>query len=77
MGVIEWDTVKNAYVTFFSNQTGYVSVAPNDDKILIVGYDNIVNVLAPTSERPNPHCDVHTYYFLYLDKAAGRVHIAV
>lgn len=51
-GVIEWDTVRNAFVAFFSNQTGYVSVAPGDDKVLVLGYDNIVNVLAPTSERP-------------------------
>lgn len=47
-GVIEWDTVQNSFVAFFSNQTGYVSVAPGDDKILVVGYDSTVNVLAPT-----------------------------
>lgn len=55
MGVIEWDTVANAFVTFFSNMTGYVSVAPGDDKVLVVGYDTNVNVLAPTSERPLSH----------------------
>lgn len=49
-GFFEWDAVHNTFVHFFGNITGYVSVAPADDKILVVGYDDYVNVLQPTSE---------------------------
>jgi hypothetical protein len=50
MGFIEWNTVTNTFVHFFSNITGYVSVAPGDDEILVVGYDSNVNVLKPQGE---------------------------
>ncbi|CAK0787274.1 hypothetical protein CVIRNUC_010492 [Coccomyxa viridis] len=47
MGVFEWNTVSNTFVRFFPNITGYVSVAPGDDEVLVVGYDSNVNVLKP------------------------------
>ena len=50
MGVLEWNTVTNTFVHFFSNITGYVSVAPGDDEVLVVGYDSNVNVLKPQGE---------------------------
>ena len=50
MGFFEWNTVTNTFVHFFSNITGYVSVAPGDDEILVVGYDSNVNVLKPQGE---------------------------
>ena len=47
VGVFEWNTAANTFVKFFSNITGYVSVAPGDDEVLIIGYDHRVNVLKP------------------------------
>jgi hypothetical protein len=47
MGVFEWNTATNTFVKFFANVTGYVSVAPGDDEVLVVGYDSNVNVLRP------------------------------
>ena len=46
-GIFEWNTVTNTFVKFFANITGYVSVAPGDDEVLVVGYDSNVNVLKP------------------------------
>ena len=43
MGIFEWNTVSNTFVQFFGNITGYVSVAPGDDEVLVVGYDSNVN----------------------------------
>jgi hypothetical protein len=52
MGVFEWDTASNTFVKFFGNITGYVSVAPGDDEVLVVGYDSNVNVLKPQGTAP-------------------------
>ncbi len=49
-GIFEWNTVTNTFVKFFANITGYVSVAPGDDEVLVVGYDSNVNVLKPQGE---------------------------
>lgn len=49
-GIFEWNTVTNTFVKFFANITGYVSVAPGDDEVLVVGYDSNVNVLKPQSK---------------------------
>ena len=47
-GVLEWDSVNNTLVHFFPNQTGYLSAAPADDKILVLFYNTpIVSVLEP------------------------------
>lgn len=54
MGVFEWNTATNTFVKFFPNITGYVSVAPGDDEILVVGYDSNVNVLKPQGELLRP-----------------------
>ena len=54
MGVFEWNTVSNTFVQFFPNITGYVSVAPGDDEVLVVGYDSNVNVLKPQGESQDP-----------------------
>ena len=48
LGILEWDSVSNTLVQFFPNQTGYLSAAPADDKILVLDYDTpTVNVLQP------------------------------
>ncbi|BDA42283.1 hypothetical protein COCOBI_03-1700 [Coccomyxa sp. Obi] len=47
MGVFEWNTVSNTFVAFFSNITGYVSAAPGDDEVLVIGYDSNINILKP------------------------------
>jgi len=48
MGVLEWDSVNNTLVHFFPNQTGYLSAAPADDKILVLFYDTpIISILEP------------------------------
>lgn len=54
MGIFEWNTVSNTFVQFFSNITGYVSVAPGDDEVLVVGYDSNVNVLKPQGGPQGP-----------------------
>ena len=54
MGVFEWNTVSNTFVRFFPNITGYVSVAPGDDEVLVVGYDSNVNVLKPQGVCQDP-----------------------
>ena len=47
-GVLEWDSVNNTLVHFFPNQTGYLSAAPADDKILVLFYDTpIISILEP------------------------------
>lgn len=53
-GVFEWNTVTNTFVKFFANITGYVSVAPGDDEVLVVGYDSNVNVLKPQGAPISP-----------------------
>ncbi|CAL5229447.1 g12772 [Coccomyxa viridis] len=50
-GIFEWNTVTNTFVKFFANITGYVSVAPGDDEVLVVGYDSNVNVLKPQANN--------------------------
>ena len=48
LGILEWDSITNTLVQFFGDQTGYLSAAPADDKILVLDYDApIVNVLQP------------------------------
>ena len=48
LGILEWDSLSNTLVQFFPNQTGYLSAAPADDKILVLDYDTpTVNVLQP------------------------------
>ena len=48
LGILEWDSVTNTLVEFFPNQTGYLSAAPADDKILVLNYDYpTVDVLQP------------------------------
>jgi hypothetical protein len=59
-GVFEWNTATNTFVHFFSNFTGYVSVAPADDKVLVIGYDDAVQVLAPTSNG-RPAAEQYTF----------------
>ena len=59
MGVFEWNTVSNTFVQFFGNITGYVSVAPGDDEVLVVGYDSNVNVLKPQGECQDPFVRGH------------------
>ena len=54
MGIFEWNTVSNTFVKFFANITGYVSVAPGDDEVLVVGYDSNVNVLKPQGMPVSP-----------------------
>ena len=60
MGVFEWNTVSNTFVQFFPNITGYVSVAPGDDEVLVVGYDSNVNVLKPQGGCQNPSVKVQS-----------------
>ena len=59
-GVFEWNTVSNTFVRFFSNFTGYVSVAPGDDKVLVIGYDDAVQVLLPTGNG-QPATEQYTF----------------
>ena len=48
MGMLEWDSVNNTLVHFFPNQTGYLSAAPADDKILVLFYDTpTISILEP------------------------------
>ena len=59
LGVLEWDLVTNTLVQFFPNQTGYLSAAPADDKILVLFYDTpTVSVLQPNGafreQTPGP-----------------------
>ena len=54
MGIFEWNTVSNTFVQFFGNITGYVSVAPGDDEVLVVGYDSNVNALKPQGGSQSP-----------------------
>jgi len=50
LGILEWESISNTLVQFFPNQTGYLSAAPADDKILVLDYDTpTVNVLQPNS----------------------------
>ncbi len=63
MGVLEWNTVSNTFVAFFSNITGYVSAAPGDDEVLVLGYDSNINILKPQGElvkMPNEQSPVLT-----------------
>jgi hypothetical protein len=50
MGIFEWNTASNTFVKFFANVTGFVSVAPGDDDILVLGYDGNVQVLKPNGK---------------------------
>ena len=50
-GILEWDTVAERLVKFMANETGYISVYPASDKIIVIDYDMpTVNVLRPQSE---------------------------
>ena len=60
MGVFEWNTVSNTFVQFLPNITGYVSVAPGDDEVLVVGYDSNVNVLKPQGGCQDPSVKAHS-----------------
>ncbi len=54
LGILEWDSITNTLVQFFGDQTGYLSAAPADDKILVLDYDTpTVNVLQPLGALPS------------------------